>query len=116
MASNFRIFYLYTVALITLIMIIGGIVATVNNITSYFFPDSYVFFEKDANSEDNVEDDIQYDYTNQANNENTKKTEIRKQNYKNEKIKNIVVSIVVIVVGGIMYRYHWNIIEKERIR
>lgn len=44
MASNFRTIYLYIVALITLGMIIGGIVATANNIASYFYPDSYVFF------------------------------------------------------------------------
>ena len=47
MANNFRIIYLYIVCLITLTMIIGGIVSTVNNITSYFYPDSYLFFEED---------------------------------------------------------------------
>jgi len=110
MASNFRTFYLYTVSLVTLIMIIGGIVATVTNITSYFFPDSYVFFEEENTKDydDYYDDDYDYD--------NTKNNEIRRQNYKNERIKNAVVSVVVIAVGGIMYKYHWNIIEKERIK
>ena len=109
MSNNFRTFYLYIVSLIALTMIIGGIVSTVNNITSYFFPDSYVFFNKETISEDD------YSYIVDEDDETTK-NEIRKANYKNEKIKNEVVSDVVIVVGGIMYKYHWNIIEKERVK
>lgn len=110
MSSNFRTFYLYTVSLITLIMVIGGIVATVYNITSYFFPDSYIFFQEETTSSqyDSYEDKYDYD--------STRNFEIRRENYKNEKIKNTVVFIVVIAVGGIMYRYHWNIIEKERVK
>lgn len=109
MSNNFRVLYLYVVALITLMMIVGGIVSTVHNIASYFYPDSYVFFEEieydEYSFKDNYDDN---DYTKE------KKNEIRRQNYKNAKIKNIVVSIVVIIVGGAMYKYHWNIIEKER--
>ena len=45
MGNNFRTMYLYIVSLITLGMIVGGIVSTVNNITSYFYPDSYIFFD-----------------------------------------------------------------------
>jgi len=110
MSSNFRIFYLYIVALIALTMIIGGIVSTVNNITSYFFPDSYVFFDEEDVS------DYYYNYNEEDEVETAKQNEIRRENYKNEKIKNAIVSIVVIIVGGIMYKYHWNIIEKERVK
>lgn len=109
MASNFRTIYLYIVALITLVMIIGGIVATANNIASYFYPDSYVFFEEET-SISKYDSDDDYDY------DSTRKNQIKRENYKNEKIKNAVVSVVVIAVGGIMYKYHWNIIEKERIK
>ena len=116
MSSNFRTFYLYTVALITLIMIIGGIVATVNNITSYFFPDSYVFFEEETSSEYIIDDNLKYDYSDEEDYNSARKNEIRRQNYKNEKIKNIEISIVVTAVGSIMYKYHWNIIEKESMR
>jgi len=109
MSGNFKTVYLYTVSLITLIMIIGGIISTVTNITSYFFPNSYVFFEQETvvTSSYNKSKDV---YTTEQ------KNEIKRQNYKNEKIKNAVVSIVVIAVGGIMYKYHWNIIEKEMIK
>ena len=105
MANNFRTIYLYIVCLITVTMIIGGIVSTVNNLISYFYPDDYVFFE---------EEEYSTKYENQY--EEIQKNEIRKQNYKNEKIKNSVVSVAVIIVGTIMYRYHWNTIEKERIK
>ena len=103
MGNNFRTMYLYIVSLITLGMIVGGIVSTVNNITSYFYPDSYVFFEQESSNQYDI-----YDY------EDTKNNEIKRENYKNEKIKNSVVSVAIIIVGGIMYKYHWKIIERER--
>lgn len=106
MANNFRTIYLYIVSLITLCMIVGGIVSTVNNIVSYFYPDSYIFFED--NKTPSIYD-TSYDYN------SVKNTQIQQNNYKKEKIKNIVVSVAVIIVGAIMYRYHWNLIEKERI-
>ena len=105
MSNNFRTIYLYIVSIITLGMIVGGIVSSVNNITSYFYPDSYVFFNETTYSTDSKYD---YDY------ESSKNNLIERENYKNEKIKNTVVSVAVIVVGSIMYTYHWNIIEKER--
>lgn len=98
MANNFRTIYLYIICIITLSMIIGGIVSTVNNATSYFYPDSYVFFEEDTDDADEARRNL-----------------VEMQNYKNTKIKNMVVSIVVVSVGAIMYKSHWNIIEKERI-
>lgn len=107
MANNFRTIYLYIVSLITLGMIIGGIVSIANNVTSYFYPDSYVFFSEESSSYDY---DYGYDY------DDIRKNEIKKENYKNEKIKNTVVSVAVSVVGAVMYKYHWNIIEKERIK
>ena len=91
MGNNFRTIYLYLVSFITLMMIIGGTVLTVNNLTSYAYPDSYAFFSNSG-------------YNNK----------VTRENYKKEKIKNAVVSSVVIVIGGIMYKYHWNIIENER--
>lgn len=90
MGNNFRTIYLYLVSFITLMMIIGGIVSTVNNLISYAYPDSYAFFNSGYNNK------------------------ITRENYKKEKIKNAVVSSVVIVIGGIMYKYHWDIIENER--
>ena len=110
MTNSFRTIYLYIVSLITLCMLIGGIVSTVNNITSYFYPDSYVFFENETNT-------YKYDTSYNKNDfDSTRNNLIKRENYKKEKIKNAVVSVAVIIVGGIMYRYHWNLIEKERIK
>lgn len=113
MANNFRTIYLYTISLITLCMFIGGIVSTVNNIASYFYPDSYVFYDNDTTSS--------YDSTYRTNTTSndystTKSNQIKQNNYKKGKIKNAVVSVVVIVVGAVMYKYHWNLIEKERVK
>lgn len=112
MANNFRTIYLYIVAMITLGMIVGGIVSTANNIASYFYPDSYVFFEEESPkySYDKYDMEYEYDY------DTARQNLIEKENYKNEKIKNTIVSVAVIGVGAIMYKYHWKIIEKERVK
>ena len=102
MTNNIRIIYLYIVSFITLSMIVGGIASVVNNITMYYYPNSYIFFNDSS-------DDYIYDYS-EAN-----EKKIQRENYKREKIKNAIVSIAVVIIGGIMYKYHWNLIEKERI-
>lgn len=114
MANNFRIIYLYIVSLITLCMIVGGIVSTVHYISTYIFPDSYVFFEED--NKDYLTD-YNNSYNNNYNNDYSEQKNrlIRQNNYKKEQIKNAVVSIAVITVGSILYKYHWKLIEKERI-
>ena len=70
MANNFRTIYLYIVSLITLCMIVGGIVSTINNITSYFYPDSYIFFEENTTTSI-------YDTSTSVAYNNAKKTEIK---------------------------------------
>lgn len=112
MANNFRTIYLYIVSLITLGMVVGGIISTVNNITSYFYPDSYAFFEQESGNTYIDDDDYEYDYDNDT----TENNQVKRENYRNGKIKNTVVSIAVAAVGGIMYKYHWKIIEKERVK
>ena len=97
MSNNFRTIYLYIVCFITLSMVIGGIVATVNSITSYIYPDSYVFFETDTLIGDEAEENL-----------------IKRQNYKKETIKNAIVSVVVVAVGAIIYKNQWTTIENER--
>ena len=110
MSNNIRIIYLYIVAFITLGMIVGGIFSTVYNITSFFCPTSSVFFEEYNNTTND------YDKYNTTSNQ-TKEIDdnnAKKNNYKKEKIKDSVVSAVIIIVGIILYKYHWKIIEKER--
>ncbi len=109
MSNNVRIIYLYIVAFITLAMIVAGIISAVNNIAYYFFPDSYLFYEYDYNEYNEYSSyNEPFDYQDEERNE------IERENYKTEKIKNTVVSLVVVVIGAIMYKYHWNMIEKEK--
>ena len=103
MTNNIRTIYLYVVSFITLGMIIGGISSAVNNITLYYYPDSYIFFSEDSNNTDYIND---YSESNER--------KIQRENYKREKIKNSIVSVAVVVIGAIMYKYHWNLIEIER--
>lgn len=95
MSSNMRVFYLYIISLITLIMFVSGIVATVYNFSRCIFPTDYVFFDS------YTEHSKDYD-------------EVARQNYKTEAIKDIIVSGLVIIIGFSLYKYHWKTIEKER--
>lgn len=103
MTNNVRTIYLYIVSFITLGMIVGGIASIVNNVASYYYPDAYIFFSEDSSDSDYI-----YDYS------ETNERKIQRENYKSERIKNAIVSAAVIVIGAIMYKYHWNLIEKER--
>ena len=102
MSSNMRVFYLYIISLISLIMFISGIVAIVYNCTRYAFPTDYAFFENEGEI---------YTYTKSL---DTHSYETRRQNYKREAVKDIIVSGLVIGIGYSLYNYHWKTIEKER--
>lgn len=104
MNNNIRALYLYVVAFITLVMIVTGVASTVNSIATYFYPDAYVFFYNESSSSYNYSDYTVDDDEN----------EIEKENYKTEQIKNAVVSVVVVMIGAIMHKYHWNLIKKEK--
>ena len=58
MTNNIRTIYLYIVSFITLGMIVGGIASIVNNVTSYYYPESYIFFSEDSSNSDYI-----YDYS-----------------------------------------------------
>ena len=96
MQSNMRVFYLYIISLIALMMFIAGIISSVYNLSRLIFPDSYVFYDKEVTSQDN---------------ENI----VRQNNYIKEAIKDIIVCALITVIGYVLYSYHWKTIEKERI-
>ena len=111
--NNIRTIYLYVVAFVTLGMIITGIVVGVSNMTEYFFPTSYVFFEDEY--DDYTYDDSYNSYSFQEPDQSeVAENEIEKENYKTERIKGIVVSIAILIIGSVMYKYHWNMIQNER--
>lgn len=97
MSKNIRIIYLYLVCLITLFMIIGGFVSTINSFAEYFFPTNYYG---------------SYSYYYDA--EEIANENIRKQNDKIDNLKSAVTSIALLVVAIPVFAYHWKKIEKDR--
>jgi hypothetical protein len=104
--SKFRNLYLYLVSFVTLMMILGGIIFTVQNITDVVFPTNYFTevmpYEKSANL--SVEEKEAYD-------ENQK---IIQENRRMDSKKNVVKSIAVVAVAFPTFVYHWRKIEKEK--
>ena len=93
-SKNIRIVYLYVVCFITLMMAIGGIIATVNAVSRFCFPEVYVSYRYEA--------------------EETKETEQRQ--VENERIRNIrgiINSSIVWFVAVPIFALHWKRIQKE---
>ncbi len=109
MTSNMRILYLYIVAFITLGMIVGGVVSAVYNFANYVCPTDYVFFQEETEDEDDY-----YEYNSVDYEEENERIEAQKRNYKRQYIKNGIVSVIVVALGGALYKYHWGMLEKER--
>ena len=119
MQSNMRVFYLYVVCLITLIMFVAGIISGVYNLARLFYPTSYVFFEdnQQVSRTYSIYGEIQETRAVRIDEETKKEKDqntIRKNNYKKEAIKDVIISGLVITIGFLLYKYHWNTIEKER--
>lgn len=106
MNSNIRTFYLYTVCFVTLCMIVSGVVIAINNIALYIMPNSYIFYEN--------ENSVYAELSDYGDDYSLNYDEIEKENYKTRKIKGAVVATVIATIGGIMYKYHWKVIEKEK--
>ena len=104
--SKFRNLYLYLVSFVTLMMILGGIIFTVQNITDVVFPTNYFTegmpYEKSGNL--SVEEKEAYD-------ENQK---VIQENRRMDSKKNVVKSIAVVAVAFPTFVYHWRKIEKEK--
>lgn len=93
MSKNIRIVYLYLVCLISLFMIIGGFVATINSFAEYFFPTNYYSY---------------YDET------DISRRKIQEKNDKIDSLKSAVTTIALLAVSTPVFIYHWKKVEKER--
>ena len=117
MQSNMRVFYLYVVSLIALIMFVSGIIAVVYNGARLIFPTSYVFYEDQTQdsfySDGQIKSAVEKNYNSNDIQERSE-NRIRRRNYKNEAIKDVIVSMLVMGIGFVLYNYHWKTIEKER--
>jgi type III secretory pathway component EscU len=104
--SKLRNVYLYLVSFVTLIMILVGLIFTVQNITDVLFPTNYYYESMpiDKTGSLSAEDKKIYD-ENQIRNAENRKTESK---------KNVAKSIAVVVVALPTSIYHWRKIEKEK--
>lgn len=107
MSSTMRVFYLYIVSLISLLMFSSGVVYTVYGVSSYIFPTNTVFYENTEKQNNSYYDTDTF--VSETNNR-----EVQKRNYKKTTLKNTIISVLIAIIGFILYRYHWNRIETER--
>jgi len=99
--------YLYLVSFVSLMMILMGVIFTVQNITDVIFKTNYYYeampIEKTGSL--SVEEQKKYE-------ENQK---MYKENSDIESKKKVVKSMAVIVVALPTFIYHWRKVEKEKI-
>lgn len=110
-SKNVRIVYLYLVALITLFMVIGGIMGTVNTVAAYYIKDTNAYYgvmpaEKMATDSTITNEQAQAQYEQEK-----KNFEI---NENNRKIREIIFAVTMVLVATPVYLFYWSKIEKER--
>lgn len=106
--SNMRNLYLYLVSFVSLLMIIIGIIITVQTVTDVIFPTNYYYesIAPEKTEQLSEEDKTKYD-------ENQTKFQ---ENRMVESKKNVVKSLIVVIVALPTFAYHWRKIEKEKIQ
>lgn len=104
--SKLRNVYLYLVSFVALMMILIGLIFTVQNITDVLFPTNYYYeplpIEKSTGM---TEKEIK------AYEENQK---VNEQNQRMQSKKNVAKSVAVVLVALPTFAYHWRKIEKEK--
>ncbi len=111
--SKLRNIYLYLVSFVALMMIIIGLIFTVQNITDVLFPTNYYFEAAPIQKTPSMteEEFKKYEEEQKINEYN------QKMNYKNQLTdskKNVAKSIAVVIVALPTFFYHWRKIEKEK--
>lgn len=104
--SRLRNIYLYLVSFVALMMIIIGLIFTVQNITDVLFPTNYYY------------DSLPIEKTGGMTEEEIKRYEesqkINQQNQQTNSKKNVAKSVAVVIVALPTFAYHWRKIEKEK--
>ena len=113
-SKNIRTIYLYLICLITLFMVIGGLIFTINSIGEYLLPIQhrsyyYDYIEENMNNGNiSVEDYEKYIEINQY------QDELEKENDRKQQLKEIIYRSSVFIVALPIYLYNWRKIEKDR--
>lgn len=131
-SKTIRIIYLYVVSFVTLMMIVGGFISTINAIATYLWPNNYNYYYTtyDTQTYNLDKQRILNDSTltaPQRNDQisaiddkyatilqNDSQEKIREENERNSRLKNIFTSLAVLLVSIPLYIYHWRRIEKEK--
>jgi len=104
--SKLRNIYLYLVSFVALMMIIIGLIFTVQNITDVLFPTNYYYESVPIEKTGTMNDADKKVYE-----DNQKRNE---QNQKTQSKKNVAKSVAVVLVALPTFAYHWRKIEKEK--
>jgi glucan phosphoethanolaminetransferase (alkaline phosphatase superfamily) len=104
--SKLRSIYLYLVSFVALMMIIIGLIFTVQNITDVLFPTNYYY------------EPLPIEKTGGMTKQEIKRYEesqkINELNQRTSSKKNVAKSIAVVVIALPTFAYHWRKIEKEK--
>lgn len=104
--SKLRSIYLYLVSFVSLMMILMGVIFTVQNITDVMFPTNYYYEMYPAEKTGDLSKEEQQKYE-----------ENQKRYYENtiiESKKNVAKSVAVVIVALPTFVYHWRKVEKEK--
>ncbi|MFW2488963.1 hypothetical protein [Clostridium chromiireducens] len=101
-----RNLYLYLVCFVSLMMVLAGIIFTVQNITDLMFPTNYYYEGISPDKSGSLSE-----YDKKIYEENQIRYE---QNRSIESKKNVAKSVAVVVVALPTFLYHWRKVEKEK--
>lgn len=104
--SKLRNVYLYLVSFVALMMILIGLIFTVQNITDVLFPTNYYYETVPIEKEKAMSEEEKKSYE--------ESRRINEQNQRNQDKKDVAKSIAVVVVALPTFAYHWRKIEKEK--
>lgn len=101
-----RSLYLYLVSFVSLMMILMGVIFTVQNLTDVMFPTNYYYEPYPTEKLGELSEEEQKKYE-----------ESQKRYYDNtiiESKKSVAKSVAVVVVALPTFVYHWRKVEKEK--
>ncbi len=104
--SRLRNVYLYLVSFVSLMLILIGLIFTIQNLTDLLFPTSYYYDALPIDKDRQMTEEEKKAYE-----ESQRKSE---QNQRTERSKNVAKSTSVVIVALPSFIYHWRKIEKEK--
>jgi hypothetical protein len=118
-SKNIRTVYLYTVCFITLMMMIGGIISTVNAVANYYLPQTWHHWGY-ARPLPIDSEDIEVDLTGEEiaereewEREMEDQRAIQEENERIRNLRNIFSSSAVWLIATPIFILHWRLIKKE---